>query len=65
MDGWKKVFDSLLGDFANIKSLMTFRGECVGIEGNERVSRAMRFERIIEGEKAGEIGCVRYKSRPY
>ena len=65
MDGWKKIFDSLLGDFANIKSLMTFRGECVGIEGNERVFRAMPFERIVEGEETGEIGCVRYKGCPY
>ena len=65
MDGWKKVFDSLLGNFTNIKSMMTFRGECVGIEGNQRVFRAMAFERIIEGEEAGEIGCVCYKSSPY
>ena len=65
MDGWKKVFDSLLGYFTNIKSLMTFRGECVGIEGNEGVFRAMPFERIVEGEEAGEIGCVRYEGCPY
>ena len=65
MDGRKKVFDSLLGYVTNIKSLMTFRGECVGIEGNERVFRAMQFERIVEGEEAGEIGCVRYQCCPY
>ena len=65
MDGWKKVFDSLLGYVTNIKSLMTFRGECVGIEGNERVFRAMNFERIVKGEEAGEISCVRYQGCPY
>lgn len=65
MDGGKEIFDSLLGDFSNLKSAVAFRGKCVGVEGNERVFRAMLFERVVEGEEAGEVGCVGYKSCPY
>ena len=65
MDGGKEVFDSLLGNFTDFESTVTFWGECVGIEGNERVYRAMLFEGIIEGEEAGEVSCVCNKSCPY
>ena len=65
MNGRKKVFDTLLGDFTDIKSAVTFWGKCVGVKGNERVLGAMLFERIVKGEKAGKISRVCYKSCPY
>lgn len=65
MDGGQEVFDSLFGNVTNLKSVVTFRGKCVGIEGNERVLRAMLFEGVVEGEEAGEISGVCYKCCPY
>ena len=65
MNGGKEIIDSLLGDPTEFKGVVTFRGERVGIEGNERVFGGMLFEGVIEGEKAGEVSCVCYKSCPY
>ena len=65
MDGGKEVVDSLFGNFTNLESAMTFGGKRVGVESNERVFRAMLFERVIKGEEAGEVSCVCYKSCPY
>lgn len=65
MDGGKEVFDSLLGYFTDFESSVTFWGERVGVEGNEKVFRAMLLERVVKGEEAGEVSCVRYKSCPY
>ena len=65
MNGRKEVFDTLLGDFTDVKSTVTLWGKCVGVKGNERVLRAMLFERVVKGEKAGKIGRVCYKSCPY
>lgn len=65
MDGGKEVVDSLLGNFTDFESAVTLRGECVGIESDERVSRAMLFERVVKCEKAREISRVCYEGRPY
>ena len=61
----EKVFNSFLGNSANLKRAVTFWRKRVGIEGNERVFRAMLLERIVKGEEAGEVSCVCYKSSPY
>lgn len=65
MDGGKEVLDSLLGNFADFESAVAFRGECVCIESNERVSRAMLFERVVKCEKAREVSRVCDEGRPY
>lgn len=59
MDGRKEVFYSLLGDFTYLESAVTFWRKCVGIESNERVLRIMLLKRIVKGEKAGEVSCIR------
>jgi len=63
--GRKKVVDFLLGDPADIKSLMAFWREAVGVEGNQRVLSSMLLEGVIEGQEAGEISCVGYEGCPY
>lgn len=65
MDGGKEVLDPLSGDFADLESAMTFWGKCIGIKCNERIFGAMLFERVVEGEEAGEVSGVCYKSCPY
>ena len=65
MNGGKEIIDSLLGYPTDFKGVVTFWWKCVGIEGNERVFRGMLFERVIQGEKAGEISCICYESCPY
>lgn len=55
----------LLGNFADLKSTMTFGWKGVGIEGNERVFRAMLFERVVKGKEAGEVSCICDESCPY
>ena len=60
-----EIIDSFFGDSPDLESAVTFWGECVGKESNERVFRAMLFERVVEGEEAGEVSCVCYKSCPY
>lgn len=65
MNGGEEVFDPLLGNPTDVKSAMTFRKECVGVEGNERVFGAMLLERVVESEQAREVSCVCYKSCPY
>ena len=65
MNSGEKVFNSLFGDSADVKSAVTLWRKSVGIKGNERVSRAMLLERMVKGEEAGEVSCVCYKSSPY
>ena len=65
MNGGQEIFDSLLGNLANIKGAMTFWGKGIGVEGNERVLSAMLLEGIIKGEEAREVSCVCDKSCPY
>ena len=65
MDSGKEVFDSLLGNSTDFESGVTFRRKCVGIESNERVFRAMLFERVIKCKKAREVSRVCNKGRPY
>ena len=52
MNGGKEVLDSFLGYLADLKSAVTFWGEGVGIESNERVFGAMPFERVVKCEEA-------------
>lgn len=55
----------LLGDGARVEGGVAFSGEGVGVEGDERVFGAVLFERVVEGEEAGEVGCVGYEGGPY
>ena len=50
---------------ALIESFVAFGREGVSVEGDERVFRAMLLEAVVEGEEAGEVGCVRNEGRPY
>ena len=64
MNGGQEVFDSFLGNLTDLKSEMAFRGECVGIEGNERVFGLMLLEGIVKGEEAGKVSRICYQSSP-
>lgn len=45
-------------NLASIESRVTFSRESVCVECYERIFGADSFERVIESEEAGEIGCV-------
>ena len=65
MNSRKEVINSLLGNITDLESAVTLGGECVCIESNERVLRAMLFERVVKCEKAREISRVCDEGRPY
>lgn len=48
----------LLGDTAGVEGGVAFGWEGVGVECDEGVFRAVFFERVVEGEEAGEVGGV-------
>lgn len=56
--------DAFGGDVARGEGGVARGGECVGVEGDERVFGVLGFERGVEGEEAGEVGCVGYEGRP-
>jgi hypothetical protein len=55
----------LLGYAALVEGFVAFGREGVGVEGYERILGAVLFERIVEGEEAGEVGGVCYEGCPY
>ena len=65
MNGGQEVLDSLLGYPTDIEGAVTFWRERIGVEGDERVLRAMLLKRIIKSEEAGKVSCICYKSCPY
>lgn len=44
---------------------MALGRESVCVESDERVFGAVLFERIVEGEEAGEVFCVGDQGSPY
>lgn len=64
-DGWQEVFDSFLGNSADIERAVSFFWECVGVEGYEGVLGPVLLEGEVKGKETGEIGRVCYKGCPY
>lgn len=61
----EQVLDVLLWDAAAVQRGVAFRGEGVGVEGDEGVGGGVFAEGVGEGEQAREVGGVGYEGRPY
>jgi hypothetical protein len=62
---WQQIGNILLRYAALLERLVSFWGECIRVERDERVLGAVLLQAVVERKEAAEVRRVRDESRPH